>query len=294
MSRLFLLGVLSGLALAVAITASVLAGLGAGEAAERVLASKPRASELTAIARDAGTRQARAGDAPARASRAAPDRRPSLRSCRRIVIDPGHDARPNLGTEPVGPGARARKTKDGGGPVGVATGREAHAVNLAVSLGLRERLVERGYCVTMTRAAASSRPSRGNVARAGIANKARATLFLRIHVDASPSQARRGSAVLYPAYDRRWTADILPQSKRAARVIQSELGPALGGPDLGSFPRADITGFNWADVPSVLAVVGFLTNPQDDQLLSESTYRRRAVEALTRGVDRFTGGAHKR
>ena len=220
MSRLFLLGVLSGLALAVAITASVLAGLGAGEAAERVLASKPRASELTAIARDAGTRQARAGDAPARASRAAPDRRPSPRSCRRIVIDPGHDARPNLGTEPVGPGARARKTKDGGGPVGVATGREAHAVNLAVSLGLRERLVERGYCVTMTRAAASSRPSRGNVARAGIANKARATLFLRIHVDASPSQARRGSAVLYPAYDRRWTADILPQSKRAARVIQ--------------------------------------------------------------------------
>jgi len=47
-------------------------------------------------------------------------------------------------------------------------------------------------------------------------------------------------------------------------------------------------------VPSVLAVVGFLTNPQDDQLLSESTYRRRAVKALTRGVDRFTGGAHKR
>src|SRR5919206_3400426 len=71
--------------------------------------------------------------------------------CTRIVIDPGHDARANLATEPIGPGSSRRKIKDGGGTRGVATGTPESVVNLRISLRLRKLLLADGYCVTMTR-----------------------------------------------------------------------------------------------------------------------------------------------
>src|SRR4051794_28591729 len=71
--------------------------------------------------------------------------------CTRIVIDPGHDARANLATEPIGPGSSQRKIKDGGGTRGVATGTPESVVNLRTSRRLRKLLIADGYCVTMTR-----------------------------------------------------------------------------------------------------------------------------------------------
>src|SRR5215213_11532688 len=97
-----------------------------------------------------------------------------------IAIDPGHDLRGNPATEPIGPGSRRRKIKDGGGTRGVATGTPEHVVNLQISLLLRGELEQRGYCVVMTRTKSSGK-SIGNVARARIANRASAALFVRVH-----------------------------------------------------------------------------------------------------------------
>ena len=202
-----------------------------------------------------------------------------------IVVDPGHDLRSNLATEPIGPGSKRRKIKDGGGTRGVATGAPEHRVNLEISLLLRDELVDRGYCVVMTRTRAPG-TSIGNVARARIANRAGAALFVRIHADGSTDRSRRGTSVLYPAFHRGWTDDVLPESRTAARVIQRDLRAALGFRDLGIVPRSDLTGFNWSDVPVVLAEVGFLTNPREDRLLSSPTYQRRAARGLAQGIAR--------
>lgn len=202
-----------------------------------------------------------------------------------IVVDPGHDLRANLATEPIGPGSKRRKIKDGGGTRGAATGTPEHRVNLEISRLLRDELVDRGYCVVMTRTRSSGK-SIGNVARARIANRARAALFVRIHADGSTDRSRRGTSVLFPAFYRGWTDDVLPESRTAAGVIQRDLRAALGFRDLGIVPRSDLTGFNWSDVPVVLAEVGFLTNPREDRLLSSPTYQRRAARGLAQGIAR--------
>ena len=207
--------------------------------------------------------------------------------CTRIVIDPGHDLRANLATEPIGPGSRQRKIKDGGGTRGVATGNPEHRVNLQISLLLRDELERRGYCVVMTRTRSSGR-SIGNVARARIANRANAALFLRIHADGCTDRSRNGTAMLYPALSRGWTDDVLPESLTAARVLQQELVRELGSRDLGLSRRADLTGFNWSDVPVVLAEVGFLSNAREDRRLASRAYQRRAARGLADGVERFT------
>ena len=206
--------------------------------------------------------------------------------CTRIVVDPGHDELPNLATEPIGPGASSRKIKDGGGTRGVVTRTPEHEVTLRVSLYLRDELERRGYCVTLTRTRSDGR-SMGNVARARIANRADAALFVRIHADGSTDSGRHGSSTLYPAYRRGWTSDILPESRTAARLVQRELVRGLGSRNLGSVARSDITGFNWADVPAILPELGFMTNPREDRLLSSRRYQRRAALALARGIERF-------
>jgi N-acetylmuramoyl-L-alanine amidase len=206
--------------------------------------------------------------------------------CTRIVIDPGHDLRANPATEPIGPGSPQRKIKDGGGTSGVATHVPEHVVNLQISLELRRQLKGRGYCVTMTRTK-SSGLSMGNVARAQIANRAHAALFVRIHADGNTDHSRNGTSVLYPAFHRGWTDDILPASKTAAEVMQAELIKALGSRDNGIVARSDLTGFNWADVPAVLPELGFMSNPREDRLLTTPSYQRKAALGITRAIVRF-------
>jgi N-acetylmuramoyl-L-alanine amidase len=205
-----------------------------------------------------------------------------------VVLDPGHDLRANTATEPIGPGSSERKIKDGGGTHGVVTGLREADLNLRVALRLRRLLEHAGVKVVMTRTRTAA-TSIGNVARAGIANRTDAALFLRIHADGSTDPATRGTHTLYPALRRGWTDDIYAQSRRAARLVQAELLAALGFPDRGLQERSDFTGFNWADVPAILVEMGFMTNPTEDRLLATAAYQQRAAVGLCRGTLRFLG-----
>jgi len=195
-----------------------------------------------------------------------------------VVIDPGHDARANLATEPIGPGSTTRKIKDGGGTHGVVTGIREPELTLDVSLRLRRLLRAAGVRVVMTRTSTSG-PSMGNVARARIANASGAALFLRVHADGASSASARGTHTLTPALRRGWTDDVYRSSRRAATLVQAELVRALGFPDRGIQERSDFTGFNWADVPVILVEMGFMTNPSEDRALARPTVRRRQRSA---------------
>jgi len=205
-----------------------------------------------------------------------------------VVIDPGHDARANLATEPIGPGSSARKIKDGGGTHGVVTGVREPDLTLEVSLRLRRLLRAAGVRVVMTRTRTSG-ASMGNIARARIANDAGAALFLRVHADGASSASARGTHTLTPALRRGWTDDVYASSRRAATLVQTELVRTLGFPNRGIQERSDFTGFNWADVPVILVEMGFMTNPTEDRALARPTVRQRAALGLCRGTLRFLG-----
>jgi N-acetylmuramoyl-L-alanine amidase len=205
-----------------------------------------------------------------------------------VVIDPGHDARANLATEPIGPGSTTRKIKDGGGTHGVVSGIREPELALDVSLRLRRLLRAAGVRVVMTRTQTAG-ASMGNIARARIANDAGAALFLRVHADGASSVSARGTHTLTPALHRGWTDDVYAASRRAATLVQAELVRALGFPSRGIQERSDFTGFNWADVPVILVELGFMTNATEDRALARPAVRRRAALGLCRGTLRFLG-----
>ncbi len=205
-----------------------------------------------------------------------------------VVIDAGHDLRGNSETEPIGPGSSTLKIKDGGGTRGIVSGLAEAELNLQVAARLRPLLERAGVRVVMTRTRTAG-TSMGNIARARIANRAGAGLFLRIHADGCTDPTARGSHTLYPALRPGWTDDIYAESKHAARVVQAELVRALRFPDRGLQERSDFTGFNWANVPVLLVEMGFMTNRTDDRLLATAAYQRRAAVGLCRGTLRFLG-----
>jgi N-acetylmuramoyl-L-alanine amidase len=201
-----------------------------------------------------------------------------------VVIDPGHQARGNSNTEPVGPGSNEMKPKVSSGTAGVATGIPESEL---VSLLLRDALAAQGVEVIMTRTTQDVDIS--NVERAQIANAAGADLFVRIHADGSDNSATSGIHVLYPASIKGWTDDIAAASKEAASIAQRELIAATGAADRGIDARSDMTGFNWADVPVILPEIGFMTNPDEDRRLATPAYQDKIVQGLTRAILAFLG-----
>lgn len=199
-----------------------------------------------------------------------------------ICIDPGHGTPPAIGrqVEPIGPGSRMLKIKDGGGAPGEP------AVVLAIARRTRAQLLRRGFRVAMTRTGPTFQlGTGGNIARARFCNRRHAALMLRIHADGSMNSGLHGVATLYPAYHRGWTDDIYARSLRAARLVQRSVLATTGAADRGLVPRSDLTGFNWANVPAILVETGFVTNAGERRLLRTGRYQARVARGLASGVD---------
>ena len=190
-----------------------------------------------------------------------------------VVIDPGHNRYANTQLEPIGPGSHTLKIKDGGGTHGVVTGQSEASVNLRIGLRLRTLLQAAGVHVVMTRTTTCC-VSMGNIARAQIANRAHAALFLRIHADGSTDH----SAAARRCSTRPGTAAGPTTSTPAACRPPGWSTPGWwgrwAGPNRGLVARADLTGFNWSNVPAILTEVGFLTNPGEDRALATAAVRR--------------------
>jgi len=202
-----------------------------------------------------------------------------------ICLDPGHGTPPAVGrqTEPIGPGSRVYKIKDGGGASGEA------AVALAIAKKTRTLLLARGYRVAMTRTGPTfTYGTGGNVARAQFCNWRHAALMLRIHADGSANSSQHGMATLYPALHRGWTDDIYSRSLRAAKLVQRFTVRATGAKNNGLVQRSDLTGFNWANVPAILVETGFMTNPTERARLQSSSYQWKVARGFTAGVRAFT------
>jgi N-acetylmuramoyl-L-alanine amidase len=203
-----------------------------------------------------------------------------------ICLDPGHGTPPAVGMqrEPIGPGSKVLKIKDGGGTDGEAP------VALAVALRTRALLLGRGYRVAMTRTGPTfRRGTGGNIARAQFCNARHAALMIRIHADGSPDRSLHGTLTLVPAYHIGWTDDIYRRSLRAGNLVEKGVVLAAGSRDLGILQRADLTGFNWSNVPAVLVETGFMTNARERRLLQSSAYEWKIARGLAAATIAFVG-----
>lgn len=201
-----------------------------------------------------------------------------------VVIDAGHQAHGDASPEPIGPGAAEMKPKVATGATGVQTGNLESLVNLQVARKLQQELLARGANVVMVRT--SQNVNISNSKRAGIANDAHADLFVRLHCDGNDNHSMVGLSTLIPKSNR-WTRPIVAESKKAGRYVHNAVIAQTGAHDRGVVDRGDLSGFNWAKVPTVLVEMGFLSNPGEDVKLARSEYQQALAVGLANGVEDY-------
>lgn len=77
----------------------------------------------------------------------------------------------------------------------------------------------------------------------------------------------------------------LEYSNRAAEKVLEQLG-SVGRRHRSRVEQANFVVLRSPDVPSILVEVGFISNPQDEQNLTNPGHRRQIAEAIASGVDR--------
>jgi len=211
-----------------------------------------------------------------------------------VVIDPGHGGE-DRGA--VGAGGVLEKT-----------------VTLAVARLVADRLRAVGLEVRLTREGDETVPLRE---RTALANRLRADAFLSIHANASPARGARGAETYYMSADasdpqaaaaaERENAPAdngtlglilwdlahvanLNASAQLAREIQDRLNVVHGIANRGvkQAPFVVLTG---ATMPAALVEIGFLSHPEEGQLVSQPDTQARIADALAAAVVAFLRGA---
>lgn len=214
----------------------------------------------------------------------------------RIVIDPGHGGHD--------PGAK---------------GKGVNEAELVLDVALRlEKLLQRvsGTEVILTRRTDDFVPL---PERTAIANREGADLFLSIHANASPNAQARGIETYFLNFANNLSAaavaarenaasgqtmgalpdlvktialnNKLDESRDFASQVQSAMMDKLRGSnkairDLG-VKQAPFVVLIGAAMPSVLAEISFVTNPQEAKLLKANAYRQRIADALFNAIRRY-------
>lgn len=204
-----------------------------------------------------------------------------------VAIDPGHQSRGNSEKEPIGPGASEMKAKVAGGTRGVATGKPEYELTLEISIKLKEELISRGYTVVMIRETNDINIS--NAERAQIANTSGATAFLRIHADGSDNGAVSGATTLCPTPGNPYCANIYGDSRRLSDAVLESLCSSTGCKKRYVSEVDNMSGINWCQIPVSIVEVGFMTNADEDMLLSTEEYQWKVAKGIADGVDKFFG-----
>ncbi|WMJ16053.1 N-acetylmuramoyl-L-alanine amidase CwlD [Geobacillus proteiniphilus] len=195
-------------------------------------------------------------------------------SGRIIVLDPGH-----------------------GGPDGGAVGGEVVEKDIALNVAkkLRDYLQQQGALVLMTRETDrdlaspstrgySRRKTEDLLERTAFVNRSNADLFISIHLNAIPSPRWRGAQTFYYG--------SFIENERLARFIQAELRRNLENTHRLEKMIDTVYLLKHAKIPGALVEVGFLSNPDERELLASDGYQTKLAASIYKGVLRYFSNEH--
>jgi len=202
-----------------------------------------------------------------------------------IAIDAGHQENGDSTKEPLGPGSNEMKTKVASGTSGVATKKPEYKLTLEVALKLQAELEKRHYKVVMIRTTHNVNIS--NRQRADIANKAKADAFIRIHANGADDSTTTGAMTICQTSSNPYNADKYKQSKRLSECVLDSFVEATNCKREKVWETDTMSGINWASVPVTIIEMGYMSNPDEDKLMSTDSYQDKMVTGMVNGLEKF-------
>ena len=84
-----------------------------------------------------------------------------------------------------------------------------------------------------------------------------------------------------------YVGSIAEQCQNLSRLVVNSLCEATGAKNLDIQLTDDMTGINWCQIPVTIVEMGFMTNPTEDQNMSDPTYQQKMVEGIANGIDAY-------
>ena len=173
-----------------------------------------------------------------------------------VVIDPGH------GGPDVGATRNGIYEKD---------------INLAMSKQLGRILQQMGYAVAYTR---TDDIDLDLEPRVQIAEKAKASVFVSVHVNSLDANASQVNGV------ETYYASGASLGKSLADLVHDQIIASTGANDRG-VRSARFYVIRNTSMPAILVETGYITNPSEASRLVNSSYQERMAAAIAKGVDQF-------
>ncbi len=202
-----------------------------------------------------------------------------------VVIDAGHQKNADYEQEPIGPGATETKSKVAPGTIGTVTGIREYVLNLAVAEMLQKLLEERGYRVVMIRTDHDVNIS--NSQRAMTANTLQADAFIRIHANSSTNKSAQGAFTICQTQNNPYNSALYDRCKTLAQCVLDGLIDATGAVRREIWETDTMSGINWCQVPVTIVEMGYMSNPEEDQLMATQEYRMLLAQGIADGIDRY-------
>ena len=188
---------------------------------------------------------------------------------KKIVIDPGHGGEDSGA---IGPSGTTEKS-----------------ITLQIAKEVEKMLKEAGAKVIMTRTTDTEVSSKHRQAtdvdelqaRCDVANKAKADIFISIHMDSFTSREATGTTGYY--YTKGSAA-----SKRLAGEIQSNLVAQLKTTSRG-IKTCNFYVVKHTKMPATLIEVAFVSNPKEEKLLTSRKGVQKAAVGIVQGISDFFG-----
>ncbi|MBE6974162.1 MAG: N-acetylmuramoyl-L-alanine amidase [Ruminococcaceae bacterium] len=202
-----------------------------------------------------------------------------------ILVDPGHQRRPNSELEPNGPGATKMKNKVSSGTKSDFNGLYEYELNLIVSLMLREELERRGYTVLMTRTTHDVNIS--NAERAQMANELQVDVYIRIHANGSDDPEKHGAFTICQRESNVYQPQLYKTNRHLAECVLDGFAAATGCYNRGVWENNSMTGINWCEVPNCILEMGYMSNEEEDAKLASEEYQILMVKGIADGLDSY-------
>ena len=174
-----------------------------------------------------------------------------------------------------------------GGVTGRVTGVKESDINLAISRYLQQEFEDAGFFVVQTReseaglygTAAKGFKKRDMQKRAEIINSASPALVISVHQNFFSLSSRRGAQVFFK------------KDNSSSVLLASSIQTALNGMEECVKESAPLAGdyfiLNCNDFPSVIVECGFLSNAQDEALLTSADYQKKLAKTICTGAVAF-------
>lgn len=186
-----------------------------------------------------------------------------------IMIDPGHGGRDN-------------------GAIGY-TGTEEDSINLQIALKLRRLIEQAGGVALMIReddtglydeTKRTGRKLEDLLNRQKLFKQSEANLIIGIHLNSFPQNQYYGAQTFYKEGDQK--------SRKLAEYIQAELISVMArGNERKIKPKEDLYLFKGNDITGALVECGFLSNPEEEQLLKQEHYQERLAWSIFSGIVKY-------